>query len=49
MEEKQAHTFENLCAGLGGFLGLMIGISIISVVEIFAYFLMLLIKKRCKK
>ena len=49
MEEKQAYTFENLCAELGGFLGLMIGISIISVVEIFAYFLMLLIKKITKK
>ena len=49
MEEKQAYTFENLCVELGGFLGLMIGISIISVVEIFAYFLMLLIKTRSKK
>ena len=48
-EEKQAYTFENLCAELGGFLGLMIGISIISVVEILAYFLMLLIKKLSKK
>ena len=45
MEEKQLYTVENIFAELGGFLGLMIGISIISVVEIFAYFSMLLIKK----
>ena len=48
MEEKQLYTVENLFAELGGFLGLMIGISIISVVEIFAYFSMLLIKRLSK-
>ena len=45
LEEKQAYTFENLCAELGGFLGLMIGISIISVVEMLAYVPLLLMKK----
>ena len=48
LEEKQAYTFENLCAELGGFLGLMIGISIISVVEILAYLSMILMKKFTK-
>ena len=53
LEEKQAYTFENLCAELGGCLGLTIGISIISVVEMFAYLSLILMKKlpkllRCK-
>ena len=48
LEEKQAYTFENLCAELGGFLGLMIGISTISVVEILAYLSMILVKKFTK-
>ena len=48
LEEKQAYTLENLLAELGGFLGLMIGISIISVVELFAYFAMLFMNKISK-
>ena len=48
MEEKQAYTIENLLAEIGGFLGLMIGASLLSVVEIFGYCSMLLMKKITK-
>lgn len=48
MEEKQAYTTENLLAEIGGFLGLMIGASLLSVVEIFGYCSMLLMKKITK-
>ena len=48
MEEKQAYTIENLLAEIGGFLGLMIGASLLSVVEIFGYCSMILMKKITK-
>ena len=48
MEEKQAYAIENLLAEIGGFLGLMIGASLLSVVEIFEYCSMLLMKKITK-
>ena len=48
MEEKQAYTIENLLAEIGGFLGLMIGASLLSVVEIFGYCSMLLMNKITK-
>ena len=48
IEEKQAYTIENLLAEIGGFLGLMIGASLLSVIQIFGYCSMLLMKKITK-
>ena len=48
LEEKQTYTLENLLAELGGILGLTIGISMIFVVELFAYFTMHFMNKLSK-
>lgn len=48
LEEKQTYTLENLLAELRGILGLTTGISMISVVELFAYFIMYFMNKLSK-
>ena len=45
MEEKPAYTLENLFAELGGFLGLMIGSSILSLFEIITLCCLVIKKK----
>lgn len=45
MEEKEAYSWQNMLAEFGGFLGLMIGASALSLVEICTYLTMAVLKK----
>ena len=43
--ERQLHTWDQIAGEVGGFLGLIIGASFISIIEIFAYFMLCLLHK----
>lgn len=45
MEEKELYSWDQMACEIGGFIGLVIGASIISVVEIFAYVFLLILRK----
>ena len=45
MQEKEAYSLQNMLAEFGGFLGLMIGASALSLVEICTYLTMAVLKK----
>ena len=46
MEEKELYTWDQMACEVGGFIGLIMGMSIISLVEICAY-ICLRLSKRC--
>ena len=45
IEERQLYTWDQIAGEVGGFLGLIIGVSFVSVVELLACFLLLVIEK----
>ena len=45
IQEKQLYTWDQIAGEVGGFLGLIIGVSFVSVVELFAYFSLFVIEK----
>lgn len=47
MEEKALYTWDQMLSEMGGLIGLIIGASVISVVEIFVYFFLVLCSKCC--
>ena len=47
MEEKELYTWDQMLSEMGGLIGLIIGASVISVVEIFVYFFLVLCSKCC--
>ena len=49
IKEHQVFTWDQLAGGVGGFLGLMIGASFVSVIEILVYLCLCLIQKCYKK
>ena len=46
IQEKQLYTWDQIAGEVGGFLGLLIGVSFVSIVELLAYF-SLSIVERC--
>lgn len=49
IEEKQLFTWDQIAGQVGGFLGLVVGASFISIIEIIAYLALCLIQKCCLK
>ncbi|XP_057302822.1 acid-sensing ion channel 5-like [Hydractinia symbiolongicarpus] len=45
MEEKELYSWDQMACEIGGLIGLVIGASIISLVEIFAYIFLLMFKR----
>lgn len=45
IQEKQLYTWDQIAGEVGGFLGLIIGVSFVSVVELLAYFSLLVLEK----
>ncbi|XP_066927913.1 acid-sensing ion channel 2-like [Clytia hemisphaerica] len=47
MEEKELYPWDQMLSEMGGLIGLIIGASVISVVEVFVYFFLVFWKKLC--
>ena len=45
IQEKQLYTWDTIAGDVGGFLGLIIGASFVSVVELMVYFFLFLVEK----
>ena len=45
MEEKTLYTWAQMACEIGGFIGLVMGMSVISVVEVFAYICLNIIRR----
>ena len=48
IEEKELYTRDEMLGEVGGFLGLMIGASCISLLELMAYVMLAALKRCCK-
>ena len=45
MEEKELYTWDQMACEIGGFIGLVIGMSILSLIEIIVYVCLLVARK----
>lgn len=47
MEEKELYSWDQMLSEMGGLIGLIIGASVLSVVEIFVYLFLVMVNKIC--